>query len=299
MPPTCSPSERTTGWWQARPELAVPLAQRALQSLESQRGSLLHAEAAWQLAEAQHKAGRNEDARITLDRLLDLQQHSLGAQHPRSLITRLRRIDVLLALKEAELALRESSELIVALRQHYGGESSVIALALATQASALAANRRHAEAADSFEAAGVAYAASLGAEHKNTFRVRFNAARLLQHIGADPARIDRLFEDAIAGASSAHGAGSPIATYFRIEYSGAKSARGDTNSARHILLPPDVDLDLSAMSTANRESLRRHLSTLFKPLPCAASAGAAPDSAIETRAQRLYCELAPAQPEPG
>ena len=293
-------AERAHYWLvQARPELAVPLAQRALQSLESQRGSLLHAEAAWQLAEAQHKAGRNEDARITLDSLLDLQQRSLGAQHPRSLITRLRRIDVLLALKEAELALRESSELIVALREHYGGESSVIALALATQASALAANRRHAEAADSFEAAGVAYAASLGAEHKNTFRVRFNAARLLQHIGADPARIDRLFEDAIAGASSAHGAGSPIATYFRIEYSGAKSARGDTNSARRILLPPDVDLDLSAMSTANRESLRRHLSTLFKPLPCAASAGAAPDSAIETRAQHRYCELAPAQPEPG
>ena len=293
-------SERAHFWLvQSKPELAIPLAERALQRLEPQRGSLLHAEAAWQLAEAQRKAGRSDDARMTLDVLLDLQSRSLGESHPRTLITRLRRVDVLLARKEAEFALQESTALLAELRLHYGSDSSVIALAHATHASALLGMQRHAEAADAFEAAGLAYASSLGSQHQNTFRMRFNAARMLAHVGAEAARVDRQFEGAIAGVTGARGAGSPLATYFRIEYADAKSLRGDTEAARRILLPPGVEPELDSMSPANRESLRKQISSLFGPQQC--GSGAAPSTApdLEARAQRLYCQLDPVHPEPG
>ena len=293
-------SERAHYWLvQGKPDVAIPLAQRSLQRLEPQRGSLLHAEAAWQLAEAQRKAGRADDARLTLDLLLDLQARSLGEMHPRTLITRLRRVDVLLARKETEFALKESSALLVALRLHYGSDSSVIALTHATHASALLGMQRHAEAADAFEAAGLAYASSLGPQHQNTFRMRFNAARMLEHVGAQAARVDRQFEAAIAGVAGARGAGSPLATYFRIEYAGAKSQRGETEAARRILLPPGVEPDLASMSPANRESLRKQITTLFGPQRCGSGAAAGVSADPESRAQSLYCKLDPVHPEPG
>ena len=160
-------------------------------------GGLAGSEAAWQLAEAQSRAQKADAARSTLDSLLDLQVRSLGENHPRTLITRLRRIDVLLARKEHEFALAESAALLTELRQHYGEDSSVIALAHAEHASALVAMKRHAESAEAFEAASAAYAASLGAQHQNTFRMRFNAAQMLAHVGADRSRVDKQFEGAI------------------------------------------------------------------------------------------------------
>jgi eukaryotic-like serine/threonine-protein kinase len=293
-------SERAHYWLvQTQPERAIPLAERALAALETQRGSLLHAEAAWQLAEAQLRARRTDAARGTLDTLLDLQVRSLGENHPRTLITRLRRIDVLLARKEHEFALAESAALLTELRQHYGEDSSVIALAHAEHASALLAMKRHAEAAEAFEAASAAYAASLGAQHQNTFRMRFNAAQMLAHVGADRSRVDRQFEGAIDGASRARGGDSPLATFFRSEYARAKAERGETEAAQRILLPPGVDPDVAAMSPENRESLRKQLVALFGQMKCDPSRLAPIPTDSTQRAQRLYCDLVPAIPEPG
>ena len=293
-------SERAHYWLVlAKPEQAIPLAQRALTRLESQRGSLMHAEAAWQLAEAQRRASKPDDARITLDALLDLQARTLGENHPRILISRLRRIDVLLARREIDYALSESVALLSALHRHYGEDSSVIALAHATHGSALLAKKLHAEAAEAFEAASAAYATSLGTQHQNTFRMRFNAAQMLARVGAEHSRVDRQFEGAIDGVSRARGAGSPLATFFRSEYARTKAARGETEAAQRVLLPTGVEPNVAAMSPENRDMLRQQIASLFGPQHC----DLAPETSGRTdpgaRAQRLYCELAPMPPEPG
>jgi predicted Ser/Thr protein kinase len=283
----------------AQPEDAIPLAQRAVQRLESQRGSLMHAEAAWQLAEAQRLAKRPADARRTLDSLLDLQVRTLGENHPRTLITRLRRVDVLLANGDTPFALGESETLLQALRQHYGADSSVIALAHATRGGALIAARRHEEAAQEFEAASAAYESSLGVDHQNTFRSRFNAAQLLHMVRADPARVDREFDAAVAGVTRQRGGDSALAIYFRVAYAKAKAARGELEAARQILIPAEFNPDLQAMSPANRESLRNQIAALFGPQQCDQPIESGALLSPEKRAQRVYCELITQHPEPG
>jgi serine/threonine protein kinase len=282
-----------------QPGNAIPLARRALERLESQRGSLIHAEAAWQLAEAQRLATLPDDARSTLDALLDLQVRTLGESHPRTLITRLRRVDVLLGQQQIDFALGETEALLTALRQHYGAESSVIALAHASHARALLAARRYGDAATAFEAASVAYGTSLGPQHSNTYRMRFNAAQMYAHVGADAARVDALFNEAIDGASAAQGASSAIAMYFRRQYTKELTRRGQLDAAKQILLPPGIEPDLDAMAPENREGFQDQLVALFGAQSCAASSTAARRSELDERARRIYCQLVLKPPEPG
>jgi tetratricopeptide (TPR) repeat protein len=273
----------------ARPERAIPLAESALQQMRNDTGSLMHAEASWQLAEAQRRAKRNTDALATLDTLRDSQRTTLGDSHPRTMVTRLRRLFVLLSMADVDAALPESFELVTQVRAHYSEDSSVLAMALALNASALAAAKRFEESAAADEAAAEAYERSLGPNHDNTVRSRFNAAQMLAHVKAEPARVDRQFQRAIEGAVSTKGQRAPLVTFFRLQYAQALTAREALDDARLVLLPAEDDPDLGAVSQTNRDAYRSLLRQLFGPIDCAATPSTAAGESRAARAARLVC----------
>lgn len=264
---------------------AIEVATRAERALAQQPGSPGHADAAWQLSEAQRLAGDIDGATATLDRLIAL--HGEASEHPRSLLTRLRRARLLLAAKRAgPEATEETRQLVESLGRHYGQESSVMGLAWTTHGLALEAAEDLAGAIAAHQQALVALESALGNGHPNVLMARYNLAEQLSRHASPLA--DPTFERLLQDAERAGQRDSARGVFFRLNFASILAARGDIDGARKVLLPPGFQPDLPRVSSANRTALARDLGSLFGPFDCAGHPPIDPDRA---RAAAIACQI--------
>jgi tRNA A-37 threonylcarbamoyl transferase component Bud32 len=265
---------------------AVAVAARAEAALSGEAGSAGHVEAAWQLAEAQRLAERPQQALETLDRLL---AQLAEKDHPRALLTRMRRERLLLANDEGDdRSLAEIEDLLRALERQFGATSTVLGIAHDLHAEALDHAGRPGAAIEANRRAIAALTASLGATHSNTLMARFNLAErlLAEREQSGHAAFAELLADAELGGQR----DTRVGVFLRQAYASLLVKAGDTAAARRVLLPPGFAPRLAEMRPEIRSQLARDLDALFGPLSCA------PDSAPadeRSRAARIACAVDP------
>lgn len=267
-----------------RVDEAVAVATRAEQALATERGSARHAEAVWQLAEAQRLAGDADGAIATLDRLVEIYDQAAASTGSRALITRLRRVRLLLATARADSGvLAEAAMLVETLGRQYARDSTVMGIAHTAHAQALELTGDRTAAIAAHRRAVEAFVSIYGRGHPNTLRASFNLAEQLAaaHAPDAAAAFEALFEDT----SRAGLRDSPLGVYFRHKYARQLIADRDLDSARRVLLPAGFDPDLDALRPGNREGLADDLVLLFGPFDCAASS----DRGAHPEAKRIAC----------
>lgn len=244
---------------------AIAAGQRAERAAMVNPGSADHAEAIWQLAEAQRVAEDVDASVATLDRLLAV--YGAKNDHPRALLTRLRKVRNLRSADRADESMRdETAALLAALGQHYAPTSRVMGLAYSQHALALEAVGDVAGAIVAHEQSLAALEASLGATHRNVLMARFNVADQLSEQKSARARavFDRTLEDvARAGQINA-----PLGVFLRMQYTSRLVEWKDLAAARRVLLPEGFAPDLNQLHPENRTALAELLNQLFGPLDC-------------------------------
>ncbi len=282
-------SQRAYYWLlHKQPELGVPLALRAAELGRVLGDGHPREQATMQLAELFRLSRRYDDALRTLDELLEEQVAEVGASHARALITRLRRIPVLTALKKHANAIEDATALVAEIPDRFGEASAIVAHASALLAQAYLAAGDPTSAAPHFESATHGFARNLGALHVNTVKSRYNLADALARSGAQLARIDAEFERAIAEALAGQGPDDPLVWYFRAKHAAILLARGDRERAAVTLLPEGSDPDLDRLGDEeNRTAYLDLLESAFDLAQCA-DANGGPDERLR-RAARLVC----------
>ncbi len=237
----------------------------------------------WQLSEAYRQAKQPEIALHTLDNVLTYTE-TLGSDHPSHLLTRFRRVAMWSDLGRHDQAMTESRQLIPLIRERFGA-TATLALAEDAYAKALYAAEKSKLAAEQFEVAANAYEFSLGAQHNNTMRTRFNAARMLEHAEFESVRVDRNYQKALDDAVAALGMANELPMYFRMVWAMSLSKR-DTSAAKKVLLPVGFVPDLHLLTNENRTEYRRLIAQLFGPIQCAKD-----QKALSTIAVQVYCAV--------
>ena len=218
-------------------------------------------EALWQLADALQASSRVPEAIELLDRLLEAQSASLGRDHPRVLVTRLRLADVHRANGAYALALEEIDAMSMPVDAAFGQRSSISGLLEATRARVLAGMRRNVEAGDAFLDAEAIYAASLGPSHRNTIKAGFNAAQMLAWAPESRMRGLQEFERVGEVAGESLAADDPLREFIGVEHAAALRTAGRLESARQVLLAmPQSSPDSQATSTRWEGAVRDLLS---------------------------------------
>jgi serine/threonine-protein kinase len=267
---------------------ALPRLQALLQSLQPDSDAQLRRDARWHLAEALRLSGDANAALAQLDALVA--EQTASQQQAAALLTRLRRVDVLVELGQTGVAEREVRRLLPELESAYGTRSALLGMAWGSLAGALSAQERPAQAADAYSAAADAYARSVGDQHLNVARARFNAAQLKLYVDPTDAAADAQFEAAIEAASRARHALDPLPLFFRASYARHLLERGNAAAARRQLLPAMGEPDMAQLAPSNRQDLRDLLQQLFGPFDCAsAEPSPQPAGGERARAYRLVC----------
>jgi eukaryotic-like serine/threonine-protein kinase len=263
---------------QSEPEKAIFFAKRAVDLVATKENSndgkprSLEANseawtiANWQLSEAYKQAGKPQIGLTTLDQVLE-QTKALGTDHPSQLLTRFRRVGMWSNLGKHDQAIAEIRLLIPLIRQRFG-ETSTLALAQDLYAKVLLAAKELKLAAVQFEIAADAYESSLGPQHNNTLRTRFNAASTLDRGEFDRERVDRHYQKALNDAVTALGIEHELPMYFRLMWASSLSKR-NPELAKQILLPDAFVPKLAGLDEENQTEFKRLLALFFGPINCA------------------------------
>ena len=280
-------------YWMAlgEPGKAIPFLDEALARLPDEVGDGGRIDAQWQRAEARRLGGNADAARAILETLLAQLTPALGSDHATVLLTRLRKVDVLLDLGHVDEAIGEAESLARRIEEIYGRGSSVTALGHSTLALSLVRAERYRESIEPYRLAALAYAESLGSDHITTARSSFNLALMQTYV--DPLDADSAagYRRAINAATVAREGSDPLVTFFRIEYAKSLIGRHELAAARDALLPPEVLPDLAAAGADIAAAYGAQLTVLFEtgnctpppPLP-------GPEATQAQRADYLICQ---------
>jgi eukaryotic-like serine/threonine-protein kinase len=278
-------------YWMAKsePGRAIPILMDAADRLPKDMLDIDRIDAQWQLAEAQRLGGHAVQALATLESLLGPLNAVLDANHATVLLTRLRKVDVLLDLGRIEEAIDEAQTLSISIENAYGRKSSVTALTWSTLALALVRAERYSDSIGPYRNAAMSYAESLGANHVTTARSYFNLALMQTYIDPGDSKSAENFVKAIAAATVARDPTDPLVTFFRIEYAKSLIARGAMSAAQEVLLPENVTPDLDAAGADIATVYREQLTRLFGSLECPPSRRLGPARSRADRARVLIC----------
>jgi eukaryotic-like serine/threonine-protein kinase len=214
----------------------------------------------WYLAEAYRESNRFEQAVAVLDRQIREQSVRNGQEHPSTLVSRLRRIEPLIALEQAASAERELIALKPKLDRHYDAESSIMGLYYNLLGKALNAQEKPVEALAHYRQALTINQKSLGADHQNTWLSHMNIALVIMYGGGDRRDAYPHFASAIAGFEKDMKTTASLAGFARLEAATAHYWDKNDTVARRMLTPPHALEYFERMTESNRA---QYLAGLF------------------------------------
>ena len=206
----------------------------------------------WYLAEAYRESDRFRQAVTVLDVQIREQTIRKGQDHPSTLVSRLRRIEPLIALGQAVSA---ESELIVlkpGLDRYYDPDSSIMGLYHNLYGAVLNAQQKNDEALTQYRQALAINQKVLGAHHENTLRSHLNIALVVIYGGGDRREAYPHFASAIAGFEENMKANASLAGFARLQAAKAHYWDEDADAARRMLTPPHALDYFQKMTESNR-----------------------------------------------
>jgi eukaryotic-like serine/threonine-protein kinase len=247
------------------------------------------------LAESYRLSDQPQRSVSVLDRLIADQTKRFGADHPRALTSRLRRVELLVALEDDASAERELIAIKPVLDRYYDQSSAVQAQYHNIYGQFLNAHERSEEALDQFRQALEANRIALGSDHENTLRSHLNMALVIAYSQPDRSGAYPHFEQAIAGIEKTKGLDSSLIGFARLE--AAKSRYWDKSAAtaKSMLTPAHAIRYFPKMPEGNRKEYLAALYYGFGPQGCGpgwqAQAKDQPQS--ERIARTLMCRYDP------
>lgn len=274
---------------------AAAMLERLLSSPGFAAESVLRDRAYLYLAETHRTAGHPERALKVLDRQVREQGKRYGQQHPIVLVSRLRRVELLVATAAAEAGERELIALKPLLDRSYDAGSAVQGEYHHSFGQLLNAQNRSEEALRYFRQALEADLVALGPDNENTLRDHLNIAITIAYGATDRSGAYPHFAQAIAGIEKTKGAGASLAGFSRLEAAKSHYWDRDPAAARRVLTPANAPIFFPAMTAVNRREYLAALHFGFGPQDCAPGwekrAGAA--SSPPDIARRLICGYDP------
>jgi eukaryotic-like serine/threonine-protein kinase len=220
------------------------------------------------LAEAHRQSDQFKAAISVLDRQISDQRKRYGHDHPLTLMSRLRRIELLPKVGNISSAERELIAIKPLLDRHFDQGSAVQGEYHNIFGQVLNAQHRPKEALEQFRQELSANQMALGQDHANTLRSHLSIAVTIAYNEQDRSEAYRHFSRAIAGIESGMGSGSSLAGFSRLE--AAKSYYWDKNasSARQVLTPVNAVQYFQQMPQVNRNEYLAALYYGFGPQDC-------------------------------
>jgi eukaryotic-like serine/threonine-protein kinase len=247
---------------------AIAICERLLSAPAGEMASALRDRAYWYLAEAYNLSGRYQDAVRVLDRQIAEQHKRNGRDDPMTLVSRLRRAELLSKTGNAASAERDLMAISPLLDRHYGRGSAVYGQYQNIFGQVMNAQGRSEEAISHFRESLAAQEAAFGSEHENTLRAHFNVAQMIAYSMPDRSAAYPHFAEAIAGIEKTKGPAYSLIGFFRVEAAKAYYWDKDKESARRILTPPNALLYFPEMPPQNQALYLSALYYGFGPQDC-------------------------------
>lgn len=234
-------------------------------------------EARWQLAAAHNAAKRSDEGLRVLDATVDQLEKAVGANHPKVALTRIRRIDMLMAAGRRSDAVIQAEQLVPTVEQLYGDGSSMMAMLRTSLATALYFEGRQDEGISQFERVVADWRKALGPTHLRTLRAMFNLAQVYSASERHESEAGKLYLEALQGSRESLGAASNFVFLVRMRYARHLLAVGEPVSALHLLVHTDAEVGLGIAGPTNRpafaDALTQVIDAACRPgvdpaLPC-------------------------------
>lgn len=248
----------------AEAEMAMQLMQEAMTSIQQlPPDDELATDVRWQFAEALRTNGHRDEALEVLDAMLAWQQTGLSDDHPRMVLTRLRRFAVMASGALDSERLPELQTIADQLIQHYGEDSSMAGMVHNIFGNAMRATGQTDAAIEQFRLAWNAWRRSLGDDHANTLRLGANLATALAETADSQQEAMAMLRAILPHAEKRFGAQRPMTVYLRTQLARLLEANGQWHAALLMMAQTDADLPLddrgSASSRAMQASVLKHL----------------------------------------
>ncbi len=224
-------------------EMAIDLLRQAeAMILDHPADDELATDVRWQLAEALRINHRYGEALTVLDAMLHWQQAQLEEDHPRIVLTRLRRFAVMAAGEIDEARLPELKAVAEQLIQYYGEDSSMAGTVRNIFGNTLRAAGHTDASIGQFRLAWNAWRRSLGDDHANTLRLGANLAiALAEQPGSQDEAMD-MFREIMPHAEKRFGAQRPMTVYLRSQWARLLGSKGLWRDALTVMAQIDADL---------------------------------------------------------
>jgi eukaryotic-like serine/threonine-protein kinase len=206
----------------------------------------------WYLAEAYRESDRFESAVAVLDLQIREQAARNGQDHPSTLVSRLRRIEPLIALGQSVSAQSELVALKPMLDLHYDTESSIMGLYHNLFGAVFNAQQKTDQALIQYRQALAINRKALGADHENTLRSHLNIALVVIYGGGDRREAYPHFASAITGFEKNMKATGSLAGFARLQAAKAHYWDHDADAARRMLTPPHALKYFQRMTPSNQ-----------------------------------------------
>jgi eukaryotic-like serine/threonine-protein kinase len=274
---------------------AIAMLQQVLSDQPTTRSPMLRERLYGYLAEAYRQSDRFKPAVDVMNRQIAEQQTRYGSDHPLTLASRLRRVELLSDAGDNATAERELASIKPLLDRHYDQGSALQGEYHNIYGKFLAGLNRRAEALTHFRQALAINALALGADHENTLRLHLNIAMMIAYTEQDRSDAYPHFLAAITGIEKNMGAGYSLAGFSRLE--AAKSYYWDKNeeAARAMLTAPNALQFFPTMPKPNRDQYLAALYYGFGPQDCTAGWETSVASMTGSRkiARALMCRYDP------
>ena len=207
----------------------------------------------WYLAESYRKSERFEEAVAIIDKQIAEQRKRYGSDHPLTLMSRLRRAELLSETGASAFAERELIAIKPMLDRYYDQASAVQGHYHGIFGQMLAARNRRAEALEQFRQALAADEIALGPDHQNTLREHFNIALMIAYDADDRREAYPHFSKAITGVEKKGRESYGFVGFFRLEEAKSHFWDKDMSAAKTVLAPPHALLYFDEMAQVNQK----------------------------------------------
>jgi eukaryotic-like serine/threonine-protein kinase len=285
-----------------------PEAARMLQALLSKSSAKLDFDVKERiylyLAEAYRLSDEPKRAVAVLDRQIVELDNRFGADHPRTLTSRLRRVELLTAMEGDVTAERELIAIKPILDRYYDQGSAVQAQYHNIYGQFLNSHERSEHALQQFRRALAANQIALGPDHENTLRSHLNVATVITYSQSDRSAAYPHFEQAITGIEKVKGLSYSLVGFARLEAAKGHywdAATKQQERAKHfalaksVMTPEHAPQFFPQMPEINRKEYLAGLYFGFGPQDCATGweRQAANQPQPERVARTLMCRYDP------
>jgi eukaryotic-like serine/threonine-protein kinase len=239
---------------------AIAICERLLSDVSTDGSTVFRDRIYWYLAESFRKSERFEKSIAVLDDQIDEQKQRHGNDHPLTLMSRLRRVELQSATGDIISAESELVAIKPLLDIYYDQASAVQGQYHSIFGQLLANSNRRMEALDHFRQALIADEIALGPEHENTLRAHFNIALMIAYGTGDRREAYPHFSKAIAGVEKKGKLSYTFVGFFRLEKAKSHFWDKDMREARLTLTPAHAPLYFNEMADINK---KEYLAALY------------------------------------